>query len=350
MLLSVREKSASVQTHFTQFGRVELDPFGIPAPGKALRESDAFARELQAQLDQPAEAEAAPTDLQVEAVEAENAAAEVEADAHDPVTPEAQAAAAAMQSPAPEPEPAPQPRTEELTLAPAERASVAARSTVPPEVAPAESKATAPSAVVAIATAAPNKATTPAAVSLLAGQTAAPTNRSADHASLAGREQLRLNRAGATSAVSGYRSVDRLAAQRFEAARESVLKQIAFKLHDGTSEARMQLHPPELGQLDLRLAVDAAGQTRLSVVAERPEMAALLSLHMASLTAALQAQGLTVAHAEVRSRNGRTPFTPPPDPLSAAAASGDNDLAGAAPLQVLRARGFVSASGLDFWV
>ncbi|MBN8485291.1 MAG: hypothetical protein J0L50_10980, partial [Sphingomonadales bacterium] len=42
-----------------------------------------------------------------------------------------------------------------------------------------------------------------------------------------------------------------------------------------------------------------------SVVAERPELAALLSLHMNSLTAALQAQGLSVAHAEVRSRSSR---------------------------------------------
>lgn len=340
-----REKSASVQTHFTPFGRVELDPLGIPALGKTMRESDAFARELQAHLDRPADGEAevpalAKPEAQPDGVETDSAAdaADAELTVADVAQADTQAAAAVSTAPRTEQtrEPVAEPAVE---VAPIRRATPTMVDAAPTD-GPVAATTTSPAATSPVP--ATQKPTTATALPGIAAS--APARAASGQASIAAREAAHGPRAGITAAA-GYRSTDKLAAQRFEAARDSVLKQITFKLQDGQSEAHIQLQPPELGALDLRLAVDAAGQTRLSVVAERPELAALLSLHMNSLTAALQAQGLSVAHAEVRSRSSRTPFTPP-GPLTATA---DDDTA-LAPLPVLRARGFVSASGLDFWV
>jgi hypothetical protein len=153
------------------------------------------------------------------------------------------------------------------------------------------------------------------------------------------------------AAVAGYRSLDRAALDRLEAARDSVLRQIVFTLKDGISEARMQLDPPELGALELQVVVDAAGQTTLSAVAERPEVAALLTKHMPALASALSQQGLTITHADVRSRDGR-----PRGDFAGDFGARASRSARAAPSHIDDdgARRFVrtavvTASGLDFW-
>lgn len=178
-----------------------------------------------------------------------------------------------------------------------------------------------------------------------AGSVAAATNTSglASLAHGAGASP----RTASPTATTGYRNVAKLALDRIDAARTSMLRQIAFKLQDGVSEARMQLEPPELGALDLMLTVDAAGQTKLSVIAERPEVATLLQTSMPALASTLAGQGLTITQAEVKSRDGK----PRGDAL--------HDLAARAPRataphhdeatpQTAR-MGFATTAGLDFW-
>ena len=135
-----------------------------------------------------------------------------------------------------------------------------------------------------------------------------------------------------------------------EAARNSVIKQIAIRLNGERSDMRVQLDPPELGRLDIRLVVEKGAVLQLNIAAERPEVAMMLDKHMSELRQVLADQGLDLSKAEVHtglfdqkehgwgsgSHSGR-----------GAAADANNEFENAP-----RGRhvGYMTAEGLDFFV
>src|SRR6185436_12138417 len=59
----------------------------------------------------------------------------------------------------------------------------------------------------------------------------------------------------APQATAVYRTLTHESAQMFERARDSVFKQVLFKLGKESSEVRMRLEPKGLGELDLQVSV-----------------------------------------------------------------------------------------------
>jgi flagellar hook-length control protein FliK len=106
----------------------------------------------------------------------------------------------------------------------------------------------------------------------------------------------------ARSAPDLPRFVDPSTARVVEQARASIFKQIALRLGEESSELRMRLDPPELGQLDLHLVSDQSGGMRLHLFAERPEVTQALERHLHELQRALAEQGITVSEASIHSR------------------------------------------------
>ena len=110
--------------------------------------------------------------------------------------------------------------------------------------------------------------------------------------------------------------------------RDSIFQQVAMSLDgQGASSVEMLLEPPELGLLALTLDLDGS-QVRLTVGAERPEVAEQIKAHMMELRAALQAQGLAVTHFEVRDGAG--------DRGGSGAHAGSRRRGGAAPVEIER--------------
>lgn len=149
--------------------------------------------------------------------------------------------------------------------------------------------------------------------------------------------------------AASYKSLGKQALQLSEQARDSVFKQILWRVRPEGGEARFLLDPPELGRVDLRVVVEN-GALRLAIATERADLAAALQRHMGELGDALAARGLAVADAHVRARDGRSAEwgtrreawrgarrATEDDPL-------DEDLPALAPM-----RRFVRAEGLDFW-
>lgn len=341
-----------MQAHFTQFGRVELDPLRIPTVGQSSGRDEAFARQLESAIRQRTAARApAPPADQVEGDEAgadETAVAAATAPAPHVAPPERANAASPGTVVVPanlaqDTQPVAALDQETRPLAPANPdraagASAAGELAPPPPVA-------APAIATAPITAATSVRFVPqAAAPLVASATTTPARSAGGGISLA--TEARADRATITTSAAGYRSLDSLAIDRMEAARDSVLRQIVFTLQNGTSEARMQLDPPELGALDLQVIVDASGQTRLSLVAERPEVAALLTQHMPALASTLAQQGLAITHAEVTSRDGRPrgELFASPSPRGRLRSGEALDTDSRPPVT------FIQSAGLDFWV
>ena len=154
--------------------------------------------------------------------------------------------------------------------------------------------------------------------------------------------------ARAAAAQAGFRTANVHTAQMLEQARDSVFKQILFKLGNEGSEMRMRLEPPELGELELRMVVEKNGQMQLWIGAERPELVQMLQRNLQELERTLQQTGLAVTHAEVfaqgDSRGG--PHRDAPGDQGATA----HDDEPAAPVQAPARTGWITAQGLDFWV
>lgn len=146
--------------------------------------------------------------------------------------------------------------------------------------------------------------------------------------------------------TSGYRIWNPRTLQLAEQSRDSLFRQIVMRLGSEGGEVRMLLDPPELGRLDLTMQVEPSGNVRLSILAERPELAGLLEKHMPELRAALTAQGLGVTHAEVRSHDRARREGPWPEPGIGGADHDEPEVAQAGHLHA----GYVTADGLDFWV
>lgn len=155
--------------------------------------------------------------------------------------------------------------------------------------------------------------------------------------------------AAATAAATGYRTWNNQSVQLAEQARDSVFKQILFKLDADRSEMRLRLDPPELGELDLHLTVEKGGQLRLSIGVERGDLAAAMRQDLGRLEHALQERGLQVVHTEVHARTGGDgrPHGDTPHGRGNGSGSDDHD---EAAIGALRRGGWVTAQGLDFWV
>jgi flagellar hook-length control protein FliK len=71
--------------------------------------------------------------------------------------------------------------------------------------------------------------------------------------------------------------------------------QIAAKSQGGARQFDIRLDPPELGRVDVRLSIDAAGKTSAHLSADQPQTLDLLQKDASSLTRALRDAGLDVS-------------------------------------------------------
>lgn len=341
----------------TQFGRIEVDPNLVPtaAPVRRAADGDApFARELSAATarrrePQPVERQAdAPPPADEPAVAAPEQPPTGSRSSTPPPTPATStpdnAAAAVVLSPPPQPNNGAggadrrintaQATASPASISPAARSSgaivldsAAPLTTAGANAAPAI-ETTATNAVPAARTA----GTPPAAT--------APNGES--HGSQA--------TATASRATPGYRTLNPQTLQLAQNARDSIFKQIVFQIDADRSEMRVLLNPPELGHLDLRLIVDKSGALQLSIITERPEVAAMLDRNASELKLLLQSKGFGDVQTNVQAGDSGTQRHPEQHRRSASATRAAElaaaDLAAALP--TLRRAGFITADGIDF--
>lgn len=75
---------------------------------------------------------------------------------------------------------------------------------------------------------------------------------------------------------------------------DGTAKVVEARLEPGSTELRLRLHPPELGELHLRLSGEAS-RVVVQVTTDRPQTGLLLQRHLASLQQALEQSGLELA-------------------------------------------------------
>jgi flagellar hook-length control protein FliK len=95
---------------------------------------------------------------------------------------------------------------------------------------------------------------------------------------------------------------------------EQLGEHIQWRLADGVQEARIEVHPPALGPIEVQLQLDD-GSLKVHLSASHAETRALLQGELPRLREVLQQSGLTLAEAAVGRDPGRSP--PPPPPRSA---------------------------------
>lgn len=335
--------------NITQYGRIEVDLGRIPAPASMdLGRDDGFQRVLEgagrdtgrpAGSRQPATREDPQDDVPAAGTD---------------VRPQPEAAPDATQAaPIPAGAPAQPPAQQAVVADRAAPAPLAGRELTAPD-------ATADAARPGFAPLAPNggddlaPATAvhpdPALAAVPVSPTQAPAQQIPADLRLpgtAGRDG-RLAPLSAPAVTAAYRTLTPQALQLTEAARDSVFKQILLRLGRESSEMRVRLEPPDLGELDLRLTVDKGGQLRLFLGVERPELAAMLDRNLDQLKQHLQQNGLQVVHAEVRGGGGGDR-----EDRSHRHHFGDADHSPAldAPPATTTGRGgWIGTDGLDFWV
>ncbi len=181
-------------------------------------------------------------------------------------------------------------------------------------------------------------------------QAAAPTSRATVDRLTGPQLSAEFRTVAVEAKATGYRTLNAAGVAMNEQARDSVFKQILFKLGKEGSEMRVRLDPPELGELDLHMIVDSSNSLRLSIGTERDDLRDLLQGGLDQLKKELQDSGLTVAHAEVHTRQGGD--------QRSADAFGDakhpdangSDADDALQLAASAPKGWYTANGLDFWV
>ncbi len=333
----------------TLFGRVEVDPMRVPLAASMDRgQDDTFASRLDAAARSAAapppavEPEHAPAPI----AEPERAAADDGPESADPapVTDSEHAAdqtsptAAELASVQPHPsngEPARRIKADEGAGSPLEFRPTAASPAEPAAIAtPATATTATPTFVIAAAPAAPPST---------------PSVRSATDRISGSDATAPMRAITAKATLAGYRTMTRQAMQLDEQARDSVFKQILFKLDKNGGEMRLRLDPPELGELDLHLVVENGNSLRLSIGAERADLRDLLQDGLGELQQALQARGLNVAHAEVHTRqqgDGRRSEAGASSHRDAREPDESATTTAAAPRA---GTGWYTAQGLDFW-
>ncbi len=81
-----------------------------------------------------------------------------------------------------------------------------------------------------------------------------------------------------------------------------IIREARMLARAGGGEARIQLHPPQLGELSLRVTVTEHAVT-VSIVAEHAQIADLMARHLPELRQALQATGLRFDNLELDARS-----------------------------------------------
>lgn len=150
-----------------------------------------------------------------------------------------------------------------------------------------------------------------------------------------------------------YRTFNKQTLELAEQARDSVFKQIAMHLGQERGEVRMLLDPPDLGQLDVRMAIDDAGRLTLSMFTERPELAVMLDKHMPELARSLAQNGLTITQTAVQQQSQdsrRRDHDSFGQAQGAKGSDGASDDDSTPRIEELARRGFFTAEGFDFWV
>ncbi len=336
-------------------GRVELDPMSVPlAASMATGRDESFERVLQQAITRD-DAPAVEAERPAAADEAapESAVPTAPAGASDPEA-DALPAEDLVQQAANEPSPAPatvaaadvtenmrrgEPVRQETAGKGADSPRTsAARTGEPLLAAVVQQKALVPNAPLAAgATCDPSRG-----VAASASATSAPT-RGIDGPAARPNAPL-----PAPSIQAPYRAGTAASAELLEHARDSVFKQILRQLREDGGEMRLRLQPPDLGELDLRLVVEGGNRVSLQIAADRQDIAQLLQRHLDELKHTLQQGGLEITGAEVQTRSE---FAREQRERDSRGADGDAR-ATELPSEQLPAtphRGFVSATGLDFW-
>jgi hypothetical protein len=110
-----------------------------------------------------------------------------------------------------------------------------------------------------------------------------------------------------------------------------ILQQVRVALVPSLRQATIQLSPPSLGRVEVRIAM-STGRLRAEVRAERPETLQVLSSHVPELRAALAVQGIQADHVELNLGFGAARED------ARGHARGDRKPAAAAPLAIERVR------------
>jgi flagellar hook-length control protein FliK len=125
-----------------------------------------------------------------------------------------------------------------------------------------------------------------------------------------------------------------------------IVDQVRFLLNRKGGQARIELHPPQLGQVGLRISVSDHA-VRLEITADRVQVAELLARHLPDLQSALAAQGLQIDRAQVDLREhgagGRERGGDPGDPGTPRERGSDDDTSERQPSH---ARSFLPAYSL----
>jgi len=152
-----------------------------------------------------------------------------------------------------------------------------------------------------------------------------------------------------SAAPVGYRTVNTATLAAAEAARDSVIKQIAFELSPDGGKMLVHLDPPELGRLNIHMVVEKGAVLQLSIAAERPEVLAMLDKHIPELRQALTQQGLDLSGTDVQT----SLFEHREHGDGSHKDHGNGPDMGHDEFEAARTQGrmgYVTAEGLDFWV
>jgi flagellar hook-length control protein FliK len=129
---------------------------------------------------------------------------------------------------------------------------------------------------------------------------------------------------------------------------------IAARAQSGSSQFDIRLDPPELGRIDVRLAMDGSGQVTTHMTAERPDTLALLQSQQPQIERALEQAGLKTADNGLQftlrdqSSGGQNSGASPQQTNTAQVVVPDPDLAPVAATQAYRRAGL--GSGIDIRV
>jgi len=338
-------------------GTVESDPMRIPAPSRSQRGHDgSFAAALEQVTPREAEPEpvaASPADIDDELAPTVGAQVrEIGAPADDEqAAVEASQPEVAAAAPRPGAQPAAADINDVQSRGEPGRRMIAGKgndsprtSSLPPaggdalarELAELQSRTVQLRGEAAVAHAAPTTAT---------------NGKGAGEALLRGVEPTaaRADGTAARAVKAGYRTSATTTAELVEQARDSVFKQILFRITGDGGEMRLRLEPPDLGELDLRLTVEGGNRVSLVIAAERGDLADMIGRHVAELAETLAEAGLELAHADVHARDADDADADDADDAVTTGAAADeaaaaNDFTGPAR------GGYIRADGLDYWV
>lgn len=121
-------------------------------------------------------------------------------------------------------------------------------------------------------------------------QTPPSTNIAATHASAALQPQATM-----PGALPGMPQHVQVSAQTSQPNMPALAVEIAAKSQSGAKQFDIRLDPPELGRVEVRLSIDAAGKASAHLSADQPQTLELLQKDSSSLTRALREAGLNVS-------------------------------------------------------